>query len=77
MENKYAPFTDEEFAIVKAEAEVLGDYLPGNADAQAKLWENCTRIRGVRENKPCACGKSAGLWTKCIKDIKDFVSQRS
>lgn len=77
MENKYAPFTYEEFVVIKAEIEAVGNYLPSDAGAQRKLWENCTRIRGKAENQPCGhCGKTSGLWVKCINDIKAFIKER-
>lgn len=73
----YAPFTYEEFQIIKAEMDAIGVYLPSDATAQRKLWENCTRIRGKRENQPCSCKSSAGLWVRCIDDIKAFIRERA
>ena len=74
----YAPFTYEEFQVIKAEREAVGNYLPTDPGAQRKLWENCTRIRGKAENQPCGtCGKTGGLWMKCIDDIKAFIRDRA
>jgi hypothetical protein len=72
----FAPFTYEEFQIIKAEMEAIGVYLPSDATAQRKLWQNCTRIRGKAENQPCSCKSSAGLWVRCIDDIKEFIKAR-
>jgi hypothetical protein len=72
----YAPFTYEEFQIIKAEMEVIGNYLPSDATAQRKIWENCTRIRGKAENQPCSCRSSGGLWARCIDDIREFIKAR-
>ena len=72
----YAPFTYEEFQIIKAEMEVIGNYLPSDVGAQRKIWENCTRIRGKAENQPCSCRSSGGLWARCIDDIKGFIKVR-
>lgn len=74
--NTYAPFTYEEFVVIRAEMEAIGNYLPADATAQRKLWENCTRIRGQRENQPCTCKSAAGLWAKCIEDTKAFIKAR-
>ena len=77
MENKYAPFSYEEFVVIKAELEAVGNYLPSDATAQRKLWENCTRIRGNAENQPCgSCGKTSGLWVRCIDNIRAFIKER-
>ena len=73
----YAPFSYEEFQIIKAEMEVIGNYLPSDATAQRKIWENCTRIRGKAENQPCSCRSSGGLWARCIDDIKAFIRDRA
>jgi hypothetical protein len=72
----YAPFTYEEFQIIKAEMAAIGVYLPSDATAQRKLWENCTRIRGKAENQPCTCKSAGGLWAKCIEDTNAFVKAR-
>jgi hypothetical protein len=74
--NTYAPFTYEEFQIIRAEMEAIGNYLPADATAQRKLWENCTRIRGMKENQPCTCKSAGGLWAKCIEDTKAFIKAR-
>jgi hypothetical protein len=76
-ESKYAPFTLEEFQIIQAEMNAIGVYLPSDATAQRKLWQNCVRIRGKAENQPCSCKSSAGLWVRCIDDIKGFIKARS
>jgi hypothetical protein len=73
----YAPFTYEEFQIIKAEMDAIGVYLPSDVNAQRKLWENCTRIRGKAENQPCSCKSSAGLWVRCLDDIKAFIRDRA
>ena len=76
-ESKYAPFTFEEFQLIQAEMNAIGVYLPSDATAQRKLWQNCVRIRGKAENQPCSCKSSAGLWVRCIDDIKGFIKARS
>jgi hypothetical protein len=74
MENKYAPFTLEEWTVMKAEVEALGNYLPEHQ--LGIMWERCTRIRGQRENQPCMCKGSAGLWARCIENIRAFIKER-
>lgn len=74
MENKYAPFTLEEWTVMKAEVEALGNYLPEHQ--LGIMWERCTRIRGQRENQPCMCKGSAGLWARCIDNIRAFIKER-
>lgn len=76
-ESKYAPFTLEEFQLIQAEMNAIGVYLPSDATAQRKIWQNCTRIRGKAENQPCSCKSSAGLWARCIDDIREFIKARS
>jgi hypothetical protein len=74
--NRYAPFTYEEFQLIKAETDAVGLYLPSDATAQRRLWENCTRIRGKAENQPCSCKSSGGLWARCIDDVREFIKAR-
>ncbi len=76
-ESKYAPFTLEEFQIIQAEMSAMGYWLPKDATAQRKLWQNCVRIRGKAENQPCSCKSSAGLWARCVDDINNFIKARS
>jgi hypothetical protein len=74
MEEKYKPFSIEEWTVMKAEVEVLGAYLP---ESQLRImWERCTRIRGKAENQPCSCKGSSGLWARCIDDIRAFIKER-
>lgn len=73
-ELKYAPFTDEEFAVMVEEMKALGVYLPEHQ--MGKMWERCTQIRGVKENQPCSCKSSGALWKRCVDDINNFISQR-
>lgn len=77
LKNKYEPFTEEEFGIIKAEMDAIGLYLPSDVGAQRKIWENCTRIRGKSEPQPCTCKSSGGLWARCIEDIRGFIKDRS
>lgn len=72
----YAPFSYEEFQIIKAEMAAIGVYLPSDVGAQRKIWENCTRIRGKSEPTPCSCKSSGGLWARCIDDIREFIKAR-
>jgi hypothetical protein len=74
MEEKYKPFTLEEWTVMKAEVEALGNYLPEHQ--LGIMWERCTRIRGQRENQPCMCKGSAGLWARCIDNIRAFIKER-
>jgi hypothetical protein len=74
MEEKYKPFSIEEWTAMKAEVEALGAYLP---EHQLRImWERCTRIRGKAENQPCMCKSSSGLWARCIDDIRAFIKER-
>ncbi len=74
MEEKYKPFSIEEWAVMKAEVGALGAYLPESQ--LGIMWERCTRIRGKRENQPCSCKGSSGLWARCIDDIRAFIKER-
>ena len=76
-ENKFAPFTEAEFTQMKAEMEVMGYWLPRDGGAQRQLWINCTKIRGSKENQPCSCKSSAGLWARCVEDINTFIKSKS
>jgi hypothetical protein len=73
-ELKYAPFTDEEFAVMVEQMKAIGNYLPEHQ--MGIMWERCTRIRGQKENQPCGCKSAGGLWKQCVDDINTFIAQR-
>ncbi len=71
----YTPFTKEEFEKIELELKSVGAYLPEHL--MNPLWSYCTRIRGTRENTPCSCKSSAGLWSRCVTDVRNFVNERN
>lgn len=73
-ENKYSPFTEAEFNLMREELSTIKMHLPEHL--MTKMWSRCTQIRGNRENQPCACKSSSGLWVRCIDELRKFVSDR-
>jgi hypothetical protein len=73
-ENKYSPFTEAEFNEMREELSQIRLHLPEHL--MGKMWSRCTRARGTRENQPCSCKSSAGLWARCIEELRKFVSDR-
>jgi hypothetical protein len=70
-ESKYAPLNLQEFQELKEHLEGIKSFLPEHL--MGTLWEKCNRIRGERINQPCSCKSSAGLWSRCIEDLREFV----
>lgn len=76
-ENKYAPFTQEEFTYLKAEMEAMGYHLPKDEGIQIRIWSYCERVRGRRENRPCTCKSGVPLWARCFDELNRFIRERS
>jgi hypothetical protein len=74
MENKYAPFDEVEFNLMREELSSVTMHLPEHL--MSKMWSRCTQIRGNKEPQPCSCGSSGGLWVRCIDELRKFVSDR-
>lgn len=75
VENKYAPFNEQEFNELKEHLEGIKSFLPEHL--MGTLWSKCNMIRGERINQPCSCKSSAGLWGACVADLRKFVNERS
>jgi hypothetical protein len=73
-ESKYAPLNLQEFQELKAQLESVKAFLPENL--MGPFWEKCNRIRGERINQPCSCKSSAGLWGRCVDELRQFVRDR-
>jgi hypothetical protein len=63
--------TTEEIEGLKADLKRVTNYLP--EDLMGKFWGLCNKIRGERTNQPCSCRSSAGLWGKCVEDLKNYL----
>lgn len=74
MENNYAPFSEAEFNLMREELSQIKMHLPEHL--MSKMWSRCTQIRGNKEPQPCSCKSSAGLWVRCIDELRKFVSDR-
>lgn len=70
-ESKYAPLNLQEFQELKEHLEGIKAFLPEHL--MGTLWSKCNAIRGERINQPCSCKSSAGLWSRCIEDLREFV----
>jgi hypothetical protein len=73
-ESKYAPLNLQEFQQLKSELESVKAFLPEHL--MGPFWEKCNRIRGERIMQPCSCKSSAGLWGRCVDELRQFVRDR-
>jgi hypothetical protein len=73
-ESKYAPLNLAEFKELKEHLEGIKAFLPEHL--MSTLWEKCNRIRGERIQQPCSCKSSAGLWGRCVDELRQFVRDR-
>lgn len=77
-ENKYHPFTEQEFFLIKAEMDAAGYYLPRDGGAQKRIWDNCSRIKSDMGGQPsCTCKSQVHRWVQCYDVIKEFIKSRS
>lgn len=72
-ESKYAPFSMEDYQIIKQRMGEIGWNLPSHY--MNWLWTTCTTLRGKRENQPCSCKSSGALWKRCADDINDWLKR--
>jgi hypothetical protein len=70
-ESKYSPLNLQEFLELKEHLDGIKSFLPEHL--MGTLWEKCNRIRGERTNQPCSCKSSAGLWGRCVDELRQFV----
>lgn len=70
----YGPLKEEEFLRLETELKSISSFLPENQ--MRYMWQMCNVIRGENQNQPCACKSSAGLWTRCIEDLRKFVDEQ-
>ena len=70
-ESKYAPLNLAEFKDLREHLEGVKAFLPEHL--MGTLWEKCNRIRGERINQTCSCKSSAGLWGRCVDELRQFV----
>lgn len=75
-ENKYSPFTEEEFIIMKAEMEAMGYHLPRDERIQVKIWGYCEKLRGRGERKPCTCKSGVPLWARCFEELNNWIKSK-
>jgi len=73
-QSKYAPLNLQEFQELKEHLEGIKSFLPEHL--MGTLWEKCNRIRDERINQPCSCKSSAGLWSRCVDELRQFVRDR-
>jgi hypothetical protein len=73
-ESKYSPLNLQEFQELKEHLAGIKSFLPEHL--MGNLWSKCNRIRGERTNQPCSCKSSAGLWGRCVDELRQFVRDR-
>jgi hypothetical protein len=61
----------EELEGLKADLQKVKNYLP--EDLMHRFWGLCNKIRGEKTNQPCSCKSSAGLWGRCVEDLRNYV----
>jgi hypothetical protein len=61
----------EELEGLKADLQKVKNYLP--EDLMHRFWALCNKIRGERTPQPCSCRSSAGLWGRCVEDLRNYV----
>ena len=61
----------EELEGLKEDLKKVKNYLP--EDLMGKFWALCNKIRGEKINQPCSCRSSAGLWGRCVEDLRNYV----
>jgi hypothetical protein len=67
--------TTEEIEALREDLKRVKNHLP--EDLLGKFWATCNKIRGEKTNQPCSCPSSAGLWGRCVDDIKNYLTHNN
>ena len=73
MENKYAPFTEEEFNAIKNDLAGITHTLPTHL--AGIFWARCNAVRGTNTPQPCTCASSARHWGDCVGELNNYVKR--
>jgi hypothetical protein len=65
-------FTEEQFIELKAFLKELRA-LP--KDKMAYIWSSYLTVTGTRENQPCGCKSSGGLWAKAVETLNNYIKE--
>ena len=71
MENKFAPYTEEEYRELKQITDGITTHIPN--DKMGWVWNNYKKITGSNETQPCSCGSAAGHWKRAVEEIRNFI----
>lgn len=73
-ENKYYPFSEADYIILKDRLSKITTYLPeGEMDF---IWNMVSVLRGKHVARPCSCRSSAKHWTAAIEDLRKFIKDK-
>lgn len=73
MENRYTPFTEEEYKQIKEDLSGITHTLPTHlADI---FWRRCNAVRGLNTPQPCTCQSSARHWGDCVTELQKYVKR--
>jgi hypothetical protein len=70
----YEPLTEEEFLKLETKLKLIKTFLPENE--MSFMWNTVNKVRGERQPQPCSCRSSAGLWSRCVEDLRKFVDEK-
>lgn len=70
-----ADISAEDFQKLKGHLESVKNHLPEHL--MGPFWAWCNVIRGERIIQPCGCKTAAGLWGRCVEDLRKYVRERS
>lgn len=73
-ENKYHPFSEEEFVQLKETLSKITTFLPEHY--MDYIWNMVSRLRGQKVARPCSCKSSAKHWGAAVTDLKNFIKER-
>lgn len=73
MENRYQPFTEEEYNAIKVDLADITHTLPTHL--AGIFWTRCNAIRGTNTPQPCTCSSAAKHWGNCVSDLQAFVKR--
>lgn len=67
-----ADLSVEDLQRLKKDLEGIKAFLPEHL--MGPFWSWCNQIRGNKEKQPCGCKSAAGHWSRCVEELRNYVS---
>ena len=74
-DNRFLPYTTEEFKELKSVIDSITTHIPN--DKMGYIWSNHNKINKTNIAQPCSCGSASGEWNRATETIREFVRSKA